>query len=265
MKFLPFRILLASALLPFATSRAALTVYVSPNDIESAEDSGIVGVTPQQIFTENFNDIPVGPVTNYVSPTVGVTYTAADGGINIQENDQYGGDNEGNYLGIAAGKTVTMTLPQPSQYFGFYFTAGDQHNSIGIYSGGIEILNFSTATLIAMLPNVEGSMVTAINGNQYLTANYYGKPGTFENSGEPYAYLHFVASGTTTFDEIRLSQGVSAIFENDNHSILTGTPDIPESLVYVTGGSPAPAIPEPSGAMLAVAGIASLALVRKRA
>ncbi len=238
---------------------------MSPNDIETAEDSGIIGITPQQIFTENFNGLPVGAVTTYVSPTVGVTYTAADGGVNIQQNDQYGGNNQGNYLGIGSAKTVVMTLPLPSQYFGFYFTAGDVNNKIGIFSGGTEILSFSTATLIAMLPNAEGSKLTAINGSQYLTADYYGKPGTSENSSEPYAYLHFVGSGATTFDEIRLTQGDTAIFENDNHSILTGIPSVPESLVQVTSVSAAPAVPEPSGALLAVAGIAAMALVRKRA
>lgn len=234
---------------------AGLTVYVSPNDIESAEDSGIVNVSTQ-VFTENFNTHPVGSIDGYTSPTIGVTYTST-GGAQVLSNDQYGGHNEGNYLGISSGSQATLTLAAPAQYFGFYFSAGDVNNSIEIYSGDTLLTTFSTATLIAMLPDTAGTQITALNGSSYNTIDYYGKPGTNENGGEPYAYLHFIANGGTTFDRIVLKQGEKSIFENDNHSILATAPVIPETLVKVQD-----LIPEPSVALLS--GMGALALLRRR-
>jgi len=252
---------LVLTLCPLAVSEAALTVLVSANDIETAEASGIKGVTPDQIFTETFNSRPLGNINGYVSSTIGVTYTTAAGG-NILANSEYGGYQQGNYLGVDHDSLVTMTLATPAQYFGFYFTAGDKYNEITVMSGATTLISFSTDTLINMLPKGSGNHITAINGSQYLTNDYYGQPNTNLNSAEPYAYLHFIAFGETTFDKLILSQNKAStqIFENDNHSILTTTPSIPDSLVYVAG-SP---IPEPSswGLVFGVAG--GLLLVRRR-
>ena len=54
MKVLP-AILKSALFLNFAlmAAKAQVYVYVSPNDIESAEASGLVGVTPTQVFTEH--------------------------------------------------------------------------------------------------------------------------------------------------------------------------------------------------------------------
>lgn len=239
-----------------ATAQSAISVYISPDGVQSAETSGILGVTPEQIFTENFNSIPTGSLTSYTSPTIGVTYTASSGAAAIQPNDQYGGFGEGNYLGINGGRSTTMLIDNAAQYFGFYFSAGDANNQIDIYSGSELLLSFSTATLMGMLPNTAGSEITAINGDKYLTQNYYGQPTSGRNATEPYAYLHFVTEGATSFDRIVLSQGTgSPIFENDNHSILTTAPVIPDSLVKV---------PEPSAFLLSSIGVLALLSRRRR-
>lgn len=250
MKTFRFPLLSAAILaaLP-ATSKAALSIYLSANDIESAEASGIIGVT-----TETFDVPAIGSVDGYVG-TVG-TYT---GFANVLGNDQYGGDGEGNYLGISSGNSVTLTLSEGVQYFGIYFTAGNGGNSFEIKSGGVTILSFNTASLLSLLPNTPGATITAINGTPYNTQDYYGQPVSGSNAAEPYAYLHIVATGGTTFDQIVLSEALnSATFENDNHSIRATAPEtIPGTLVNVTGS-----IPEPSSALLG--SIALLGLLRRR-
>ena len=232
----------------------SLTVYLSPNDIQSAEDSGILGASPEQIFTEDFGAMATAPLTSYHSDTIGVQYTSS-GGTQVLDNDQYGGDNLGSYLGINAGSQATLTLDAPAQYFGLYLTAGDAFDGIDLYNGDTLLLAFTTAKLVSLLPKDGTSMVTALNGSQYYTDNYYGQPNSGSNADEAYAYLHFVMSGDDTFDRIVLHQTNNALFESDNQSILATRPDIPDSLVAVP-------LPEPSS--MALLGFALLAMRRKR-
>jgi len=212
-----------------AAASGQVSVYVSPNDIETAATSGIAGTTN---LTETFNSLATGTasISGYHSTAIGATY-ATTGNAKIIANDKFGGYQQGNYLGVPNGGSNTITLDPgtSAQYFGFYFTAGDRYNPIQIYSANTLLLSFTTATLIDMLPKTVGAKVTAINGNVYNTVDYYGKPVTNENNTEPYAYLHFITSGSVTFDKIVLAQalGTSSIFENDNHSILAVAPTLP--------------------------------------
>ena len=230
---------------------AGIDVYASPPDIETAEDSGITGVS-----TENFSARPVGTFTNFRSSTINGSYTLTAGTASIQSNNIYGGFEEGNQLAVnpQTGR-ISLTLDAPVRYFGFYFTAGDAANTIDLYNGPTLQLSFSTGSLISLLPNNSTATIKAINGANYNTINYYGQPVTGSNSNETYAYLHFIASGATMFDRVVLSQVTSstAIFENDNHSVRTTAPAIPNTLVL---------IPEP--ASLAGLGLGLLALRRRR-
>jgi hypothetical protein len=255
-----FTLLLLPLAFAFATSaRAQIAVYVSPNDIQTAEASGIMGVTPSQIFTETFNSRPLGTINGYQSPTTGISYSTS-GGADILPNDKYGGYQSGNYLGIAKNNSVTLSFTgSPSQYFGFYFTAGDGNNKITFYSGNTLLFTFSTSTLIGILPKTAGSHVTAINGSVYNTLDYYGQPVSNLDPNEPFAYLHFVAAAGVTFDRIVLSQGTNAIFENDNHSLLAVAPVIPDTLVKVPT-----TVPEPSALLLSGLGLSAFLLRRKR-
>jgi hypothetical protein len=227
---------------------AAFDVYVSPYDVESAEDSGITGVS-----TENFSSRPVGAFTNFASSTIDGSYTLTSGTVAIQANNQYGGYQEGNQLAVDNPGSVTLTLNTPVKYFGFYFTAGDANNKIELYDGPTLVLTFSTGSLISLLPNNPTSKVTAINGTQYFTKDYYGQPVSGLNANEAYAYLHFIATGGSTFNRIVLSEPTGAIFENDNHSVRATAPAVPGTLVVV---------PEP--ASLAWCGLGLLALRRRR-
>lgn len=243
-------ILLAGQLLA-GGAFAGIDVYASPPDIESAETSGITGVS-----TENFSSRPVGTFGNFTSSTINGSYSLTAGTASIQANNIYGGFEEGNQLAVnpQTGR-IRLTLDAPVRYFGFYFTAGDAANNIDLYNGPTLLLSFSTGSLIRLLPNNPTATITAINGTVYNTQNYYGQPSTGSNNGETYAYLHFIANGGTTFNRVELSQitSASAIFENDNHSVRTTAPAVPGTLVQV---------PEP--ASLAGFGLLWLALRRRR-
>jgi hypothetical protein len=233
-------------------AHADIGVYVSPNDIESAEDSGITGVS-----TENFESRTVGAFSNFTSATINGSYSLTSGTADIQANNVFGGFEEGNQLAVnpQTGR-ITLTLNEPVAYFGFYFTAGDAANNIDLYDGTTLVKTFSTGTLISMLPNNPTATIKAINGSTYQTQAYYGQPSTGSNASEAYAYLHFIANAGTTFNRVVLSQitTAGAIFENDNHSIRATAPVIPGTLV---------AIPEPDAVGLLALG-ALLAARRRR-
>lgn len=250
--FLP--LLLATVALT-GISQAGISIYLSPNGIETAEESGITNVT-----TETFNNRSTGSVNNFVG-TVG-TYTASWGG-NVENGNIYSGATQDKYLGIQSDSSTTLTLTGDVAYFGLYFSAGDGGNSFDVKSDGVTIFSFNTAALIAMLPRTEEGRITAINGQQYKTRDYYGQPGTGHNGTEPYAYIHIIGTEGTTFDQIVLSEAPNtAIFENDNHSIRTTAPELPDTLVHIPTTPATSPIPEPAAALLG--SIGALLLLRRR-
>jgi hypothetical protein len=260
-KFVP-AVLKRALVLPLIAANACaegITVYLSPNDAESAENSGILGTTPEQIFTESFNSLDPGTLLDYYSPDIAVDYTSGAGG-QIYPNDFNGGFDQGNYLGVEAGSGVTLHLNTPAQYFGIYCTAVEPFNGIDIYNGDELMMQFSMASLLSLIPNDGLSVVTALNGGFYVTDDYYGQPATGENIGQAYAYLHFTTSGDDVFDKIVLHNSDSGIFESDNHSVLTERPVIPQSFVLVPESPEA--VPEPSTAGLL--GMGLFFLRRKR-
>lgn len=234
---------------------AQLSVYISPTGEDDAEGSGILGITSVQVFTENFNTIPEGPLESFTSSLNGASYS---GEATITPNGIYGAYNQGNYVGVGQYQRLDVTF-EASQYFGLSFTAIDPFNNIRIYSGNDLLLDLPAATLLYHVPDSQGATIAAIDGSQYNTQTYYGQPVTGENMGEIYTYLHFIASNSTTFDRVVFSQtGPGGSFESDNHSILKTAPTIPDSLAFVTS------VPEPSTPLLAGLALATAALLRKR-
>ncbi|GAB1418018.1 hypothetical protein MASR2M12_07830 [Bacteroidales bacterium] len=181
--------------------------------------------------TETFSSFnPIAPIYNWAPNPGGYNsqignYKKISGNSKVQLDDTYGA-NQGNYMSLEKNSKVRLTFNSPQNYFGFAWPAGDNLNEIKIIRNNVVIGTFSTADVIAKLPN-NNTKVTALNGSQYTTKDYYGKPPSrILNTGEPYAYLHFIASAGLAFDEIEFVQGNSSgEFENDNHTILTnGTP-----------------------------------------
>lgn len=212
---------------------AAIDFYVSPPTIQTALDSGITGTT-----TDTFNTLTAGTsFTSFTSPTTGIIYSGT--GTTVSNHSYYGGHNQGVYLSISSHNAVNLAMPGDMQYLGLQFTAGDAYNHIAFYSDGVLLYDFSTATLLSLLP--KNSMVTAVNGTAYSTNSYYGQPSTGYDPNEAFAYLNFVASGETNFDQVVLYQTTNWFFELDNISVRGTTPTIPLSMVPV---------PEPSSMLL---------------
>lgn len=187
-------------------------------------------VTGGTVTTEDFESFSIPPDNYSWAPNSGGytssigTYYQTGGDSYIKQDDQYGAGS-GNYMAIKVGGQVNLEFTSPQKYFGFAWPAGDGSNTIKVLRNGVVIGTFTTSDVISLLPNNSSNSITSIDNTTYTTDLYYGKPGTGQNSNEPYAYLHFYASDGMAFDEIQLEMSNGGEFENDNHSILTsGTP-----------------------------------------
>src|SRR5690625_5675383 len=93
------------------------------------------------------------------------------------------------------------------RYFGFAWSAGNDGNTIQILSDGEVLFTMDTDDVMALLP--QDAEVKAVNDTTYNTSEYYGKPPEkTENTNEPYAFIHFVASEGLSFDEVRLTHEI---------------------------------------------------------
>lgn len=255
----PFKTFFCAAIVTLSATRspAGINVYLSPPDVE---DSAIA------TDTLDFNSAPLG--TDY-SESTDIGFYSGKGVIIA--NDQYGGFNEGRYLAVTTGNSVTINLDlnpilpgsTDAYYFGLYFTAGDGFNTFEIKSHGTTLGLFNTQNLLDKIPNTFGTTIVSLDNTVYNTRDYYGQPVSGSNGGEPYAYLNIVASEGTTFDEIIISQAPGAggaRFESDNHSISSSPiTSLPGNFIDVTDS-----VPEASSAGLSLSSLGLLALRRAR-
>lgn len=205
------------------TAQESLKVLISAPKVLTSDATG--GTLSTETF-ESFSGLPNNswaPQPNGYTSTVG-TYKQVGGESYVKADDQYGTGSP-KYMSIKVGGKVNLTFDVPQNYFGFAWPAGDGQNTIKIIRQGQVIGTFTTDDVIALIPNSSTYKITAINGSQYFTKNYYGKPGTGQNAREPYAFLHFIATPGLAFDAVELSMGQGGEFENDNHTIMiNGTP-----------------------------------------
>lgn len=151
-----------------------------------------------------------------IAPNVDGSLTWAGVGtyddVAIIDANKYGGaGGTGKYLvqsaAIPPGNPVpvtTLTLNTPSAYFGLWWSAGDATNRLTFYNGADVVADFTTATLLSVLPDT-----------------YKGMPsGAFagQNMGEKYAFLNIYADAGTTWDRIVFANSAGSGFESDNHT-----------------------------------------------
>lgn len=216
--------LLFSFLTISAVGEEYLRVYTSAPTVMVSDVTG--GSTLVEDFN-SFTGVPNNnwaPLPNGYNSAIGL-YTQTTGQSSVKSDDQYGAGT-GQYMAIQTGADVRLVFDNPVRYFAFAWPAGDGQNNIKIIRDGQIIGTFETADVIALLPKDQNNFITAINSSQYSTYDYYGKPGTGQNSNEPYAFLHYVASEGLAFDEIIFDMGTGGAFENDNHTLLIGVPVI---------------------------------------
>ncbi|MBN2614874.1 MAG: LruC domain-containing protein [Bacteroidales bacterium] len=201
-----------------------LRVYTSKPKQMTSDVTGGTLVTEDFSSFNNLPNYNWAPTPNGYTSAIGTYYQTA-GKSYIKNDDQYGAGT-GKYMAIQVGGKVDLVFNHPVTYFGFAWPAGDGKNTIKIFRNGQVIGTFTTQDVIDLLPNNRHNRITAVNGSTYKTSDYYGKPGTGQDAGEPFAFLHFVASSGLAFDKIEFSMGAGGEFENDNHTLLNGTPQV---------------------------------------
>lgn len=237
-----------------ATCQASqIGVYLSAPASQSSTVTFANGVTST---TETFNSAN-GRYSSY-SSAIG-TYS---GNILVQAADQFGGANGSNYMvfGSQSGTStpVTLTLKTAANYFGFWWSAGDVNNGITLYSAGTKLAHLSTADITTLL---SGPKVTAINGQQYNSSQYYCNPNnTSQDCSEPFAYVNLIASAGVTFDTIVFDNNntTGTGFESDNQTVANGTAILPNTSVVVE--NLVTATPEPGSFLLLASGLGTLLL-----
>ncbi|PKP50971.1 MAG: hypothetical protein CVT92_13850 [Bacteroidetes bacterium HGW-Bacteroidetes-1] len=221
-KTIPFLILI---ILPFFSyTQEYLRVYTSAPGMMTSNATG--GTISTETFT-SFSGVPNynwAPQPNGYTSSIG-TYIQTTGQSYVKNDDIYGAGT-GKYMAIRNSGKVTLEFDTPQRYFGFAWPAGDGQNTIKIIRNGQVIGTFTTNDVVALLPKNTNNFIISINGTSYSTYNYYGKPGSGGNANEPYAYLHFYASAGLAFTGVEFSMGAGGEFENDNHSIIDGVPEL---------------------------------------
>lgn len=173
----------------------------------------------------------VDPVGQYGGAATPAGSTAAVGG------------SGSNYATTVSGNAMTLTLASASKYFGLWWSAGSNGNTVQFYSGNELLITLTTQTIINQFGTVPNpwpgsNTFTAINGQTYSKGWYFGNPrgysSTTPNSAssitpnEPFVYLHLFAGGNLSFDKVVLSGGG---FEFDNLAVSTQPQNVDQRLV----------------------------------
>lgn len=214
-------IIIFSMLQQNAGAQEYLRIYTSAPTVMQSNVTG--GTVITESF-ESFSNIPnfswASLPNGYTSP-IG-TYTQTVEPSYIQNDNEYA-TGTGKYMAIQNGGVVKLVFDNPVRYFALACGSIDENNIVKILRDGQVIGTFVSVDILALLPKNINNNITAINGTQYSTYDFYGKPNTSLNIDEPYAFLHYIASEGMAFDEIVLTQG-GGEFENDSHTLLIGTP-----------------------------------------
>jgi len=209
--------------------------FVLTANAAGSQASTVAGVT-----TESFDSFKAGGYTT-LTTAIG---TLASPGLEIVSNNQYGGaGGTGNYVAIGAESgqdSSTLTLNSPQAYFGLWGSAADSLNEVEFLSGGHVLASFTAASAFSSLGSAYG-----------------GNFNNGDDSGEKFAYINFIGTSGTTFDQvIFLNSNTSTGFESDNWSV-TSTP-LGATDPGITLGVFPSAVPEPTSLALTASGILAL-------
>ena len=213
-ELLNFAVLITLTFGPIMLHAGTIDLYVEAPTLQS---SSVAGTT-----TENFDEIPVGTYGISVSTTIGTYGGSSADPFQIISADQYGGaGGTGNYFAVGSETgtpgidAVTLDLNSENNYLGFWWSAGQFSNTITLLQNGTALVTFTTAELLALLPNSVGTTVTAIDGAQYNTADYYGNPNNGGDTTEPSAYIDIIAT-ELQFNQVEFSNPGNTGFESDS-------------------------------------------------
>ena len=226
-----FHLLSAIALLLLGANSvsAVIAIYISP-------PGDLISTVPNIDQTEDFTGAPANWTgsTTYVGATG--LYTQVTGEVTTIMGSIYGID-ESRHISLGDNAQVSLNLGQDTQYFSFAWPAGDSENQFTVFDGTTNLFTIDLADVVTFLPNTVGAQVTAINGTNYDTQDYYGRPGSAgdTNGNEPYAIIHILASAGSSFDRIVFAGGDDGgRFEIDNHTLIhSSSPTVIPPSTYV--------------------------------
>lgn len=233
-------------LLP-ALAAAALVASTSAYAVPGYSISGSVGGAPTGVTYENFDSLPLGTVTNALTPSGAIVTTTPDAGI-VQGgaggvyaapylsggngngfgpggSDQADGPDATTYLaagstGSHPGASIAIQLPSLDQYMGLLWGSVDNYNTLSLYNGDV------------LVGTITGSDVTASpDGDQGMNGTLYVN---IDALSPAYAFNRAVLTSS------------QYTFEADNLAF-----------------NPTP-VPEPAGIAFMGLGVAALGLLRAR-
>lgn len=218
-----------------ALSQAGSAQAISFNITRGAAGPG--GVTNQGAFSDFWND-PGTKTIDFNSgsaPTTGFAkFSFENASISSVRADRWapaganGEVNEGNYLAVFQGGSVTIQLESALRYFGMNWGAISSGNVFSFFKGNNLIKSFSTDDVNPVAP---------------VRADQHG--------GEGNGYLHFYADASDAFDRIVITQTGGGGFETDNYSFNAGDPRDPRK------------VPEPTAVLGLMAAGGALLLKRR--
>ena len=209
---------------------------------------------------ETFNSRPTGAGQTFTTDfgTSG-KYTGTYKNVQINSADQYGGaGGTGNYPVTfnGTGYSLNLSTKQPGgvNYFGYWLSALDPGNVLDFYSKGKLLFQFNPSDAL-----------TAINASPNASA-YYGNPNSpwRADSGEPFVFLNFFATGNTTFDKVVFQEvNYGGGYESDNQTIgkwsTMGTGTLVPLISSITS-----AVPEISTWIMMIAGMGVVGATMRR-
>jgi hypothetical protein len=238
----PFLSLVVLAIFSVQHARAAVLFQLSPPGVQQSAFQEL-----PSYLTENFNSL-----SSFASSgTLAVGNYSTSGNMAIKPADKYGGaGGTGKYAFTDSNGQLSVTLLEPSRYFGLWFSCSNPGNYVDAYNGENLLATFNTQSLTDIVGLKESpNSVLASDGNTYSGDLWYGNPNPGMNDSDVsrfiYAYVNMgLSDPNATFDRIVFR---GEYFEFDN---LTTSPI---------------ALPEPSTYAMALAGLACVGyLVRRR-